>query len=471
MLFLVVSTVLPLMADKADSNITLVQSESLIPNVPELSITYLGEALTCSPTGLIKQKSHKDLVTYRCQGEYSDYVSKKKREEQRGNDETRRLADQIKQKMDKGAVYSVQIPIDLAKRPARASLIAQRQLNDRPYGKYLRMLRPAKLYVSIRPQLANSGDDGKIELRNGGSRGGFFYYHQFKNDLELALHYEAKADFDSHTPFIDTADASDSHRRLSYFMLKSGSNSIVLGKYWSAYYDIASFTDRYMAYGAQASGAFNSGTDGGPSGTGRVDRMIQISSRKEAYDATLQFQFKHDALRDFNTDYHYTVAGSFIYKGWDKIRLGASLDYGKFDAITSQMKDFGIDGNDLSSIMGVTYKKDDYGINAVFSYTKNHMSDDQGTYFDAVGTEFYMHYDIEENYRIAAGGNWLIPRDDKYDGKYSIKNLLLSFQYTFGKKTFDDMIYMEVSLPNGKLANGKSRDVSVAIGLRYLLDN
>lgn len=470
-LSLVILAILPLMADKVSGSTLSAQAESPIPNVHEFSITYLGEALVCSPTGLIKTKTRKDLVTYQCQNKYADDKSEKKQDEARGNAETKRLRDQVKNKIAKGAVYSVQIPLYAAQNSTKARFIAEQQLNNKPYGKYIRMFLPAKIYLSIRPQFANSGEDGKMELRNAGSRGGFFYYHQFNSDLELAFHYEAKVDWDEDTPFINTSDTSDSTRRLSYFALKSGSNSIVLGKYWSAYYDIAGLTDQYMAYGAQASGAFNSGTDGSPSGTGRADVMLQARTSKEVYDAALQVQFRHDALREFDTDYLYTMAGSFIYKGWEDVRMGASLAYGKFDKITPDMQAVDIDGNDWSSIIGLVYKKDNYSVSTTFSYTKNHMSDDQGVYFDGVGAELYMRYDIDESFRLAGGGNWLLPSDNTYEGEYSIKDFIFSLQYTFGEKTFDDLVYLEVSLPNGKLANGNKRDTSIAIGLRYLFDN
>lgn len=224
-----------------------------------------------------------------------------------------------------------------------------------------------------------------------------------------------------------------------------------------------------MAYGAQAGGAFNSGTDGSLSGTGRAYRMLQARTDKETYEGTVQVQLKHSALQNFNTDYSYAAAGSFIYKGWEAIKAGVSVDYGKFEEITSEMQSVGIDGNDFSSIAGVTYKRNKYSVNTVFSYTKNHMSDDEGTYFDGIGAELYMRYDIDESFRLAGGGNWLLPRDDDYEGQYSIKDIIFSLQYTFGEKTFDDLVYLEVSLPDGKLANGDSRDVSVAIGLRYLI--
>ena len=466
--FLFVLSVLPLMADKEDSNV--LSANSLIPNVPKFSITYLGEALECAPAGLIKSKTRKDLVTYECQKADIDIKSQKTEEAEPGVAEIKRLGKDVKNKIAQGTTYSVVIPLSEAKSPARAGIIAQRQLNNRPYGRYLRMLLPAKLYLSIRPQIANTDDDGELELRNGGSRGGFFYYHQFNNDLELVFHYEAGVDLQDDVSFINASDASNTNRRLSYFALQYMNNSIIMGKFWSAYYDIAGFTDQYIAFGGQTSGAYSGGHSGTPSGTGRADKMIQVRTKQDTYNATLQVQLKHDALRDWHTDYSYTMAGSMIYKGWDDIRLGASINYGKFDSKTPEMVASGIDGDDWSSIVGFTYKKNNFSGHATLSYMKNHTSDDQGIYFDSAGAELYLRYDIDDSFRMAGGGNWLFPKDNDYEGKFSIKNVILSLQYTFGEKNFDDLVYVEVSLPNGKLANGDSKDARIAIGLRYLLD-
>ena len=448
---------------RSDENIS---SDHVIPNVPEFSITYLGDSLVCSPTDLIKTKTHKDLVSYECQKKYAEQEIEKKQDEERGHAEAQRLNQDIKNKIAKGVTYTVEIPLYDAESPTRAKIIAQRQLNDKPHGKYLRMLLPAKFYMSIRPQLVNSGEDGEIKLQDGSSRAGFFYYYQFENDLELMFQYEAGLDWDEDTPFINTSDASNTNRRLSYFAFKYIDSTLILGKYWSAYYDIAGFTDQFMTFGAQASGAFSAGA----SGTGRADRLIQFRTEQDDYYASVQVQLKHDALRGWNTDYSYTMAGSLIYKGWEDIKLGASIAYGKFDEVTPEMENEGIDGDDLSSIIGLTYKKDRFSGHAVLSYMQNHTLDDQGVYFDSVGTELYLRYDIDESFRVAGGGNWLFPEDDDYDGKYNIKNLIFSLQYTFGEKTFDDMVYAEVSLPNGKYANGESKDARIAIGIRYLLD-
>lgn len=457
----IVFSSLPLMAD---NNVT--SHSSLVPDVPNFSITYQGDALVCSPTGLIKQKTHKDLVKYKCQKVYANNQVEKKHDEVRGHNESQRLNQAAKEKMAQGAVYTVEVPLYDADSPLKARIIAERQLKNRPHGKYIRMLLPAKFYMSIRPQLVNSGDDGEIKLHDGGSRAGFFYYYQFDNDLELLFQYEAGISWNADTPFLNASDASDTNRRLSYFGLKYTDHSLILGKYWSAYYDIAGFTDQFMTYGALASGTFSAG----PSGTGRADRLIQYRTEKDDYDATVQVQLRHDAFRDWNIDYSYTMAGSLIYNGWEGMKLGAAINYGKFDEITPEMQNEGVDGDDFSSIIGFTYTKNKFTGHAVLSYTKNHTVDDAGIYFDSVGSELYMRYDIDESFRVAGGGNWLFPEDNDYDGKYNINNIILSLQYTFGEKTFDDLVYMEVSFPNGKLENGDSKDTRFAIGLRYFLD-
>jgi len=463
-LFFVVLSFYPLMAD---NNISADLSPSdPIPDVPEFSITYQGDLLLCSPTGLIKTKTRKDLVTYECRKKYVEKKIEKKEDDERGHAETIRLNRDVKEKMAKGPSYSVEVPLQVADIPVRARIIAENQLNDRPFGKYLHTLLPAKLYLSLRPQFKLSEEDDGMKFQGGHSRAGFFYYYQFHNDLELMFHYEAGIDRDKGAPFLNISDGPNTNRRLSYLALKYMNNSMIVGKYWSAYYDIASFTDQFMVYGAQASGAFSSGQ----SATGRSDRMVQYRTNEDTYDATLQVQFGHDALRDWNTDYSYTMAGSLVYKGWEDVRLGASVSYGKFDTITPEMQNDGIVGDDLSSIIGVSYKKNSFSANAVLSYMKNHTADEQGVYFDSAGAELYMRYDIDENFRVAGGGNWLFPKDNDYEGKYAIKEIILSLQYTFGEKTFDDLVYIEVSLPNGRLANGDKRGSSVIVGLRYLID-
>ena len=463
---------LPLWAE-SQSDISLLSSDhnETIPNVPSFTLDFNNENLECSPNKLIRRKSHKHIIEFLCIKKISvlpanhktdsDYSTKK------GRDKTKILRREIQEKENIGTIYKVQIPQNKVNRPRIASRIAKRQLNDSFDGKYARLILPAKLYASVRPQLAHVGSQEGASLVDAGSRAGFFYYYSFDNGYDMTLQFEAKIDWNNHKLFVNLSEISDSNRRLSFISLEKEEYSVLFGKYWSAYYDIAQFTDHFMAFGASGSGAFNNHSDGSASGTGRADNMLQLHVDKEKYSATLQYQLPHN---DDVKEYRYGTAGSFLYNGWEDVKLGTSVALGKFESITEPMRAVGIDGDDISWITGVSYQKEKFTVNAVISYTQNHMNDDQGQYFDSIGTELYLRYDASESIRLVSGINTLIPKDDDYKGEFNIKRLILSAQYTFGEKTFDDLVYIEVSLPKGNRANGDHLNTSVAIGLRYLFN-
>ncbi len=464
----VLLSILPLMAEQKSDNMQLLDANDPIPDAPIFSVEYKGAKLECSPVKLIEKKTHKDEIKYHCvenKMAVSENESAEAQDEGRGAAETARMRQSVQ---DKSLIYTVHIPQSDAENIRIARFIAEQQLNNRFYGKFIASFLPARLYASLRPQFANIGDSNGTTFQDGGSRGGFFYYYQFHSDIELTLQYEAGLNFNKDTPFINLSDGENSSRRLSYLSLTYGKTSILAGKYWSAYYDIAGFTDYFMAYGTQTSGAFNNATDGGASGTGRPDKTLQIRSDQDQYKVTLQLQPSHSEQENIDKEYQYGVAGSVIYKGWSDIKAGGSFVYQSFDEITPEMYAMGITGNDQSYIIGSTYKREKLGINAVLSYTKNHMNDDQGIYFDGVGAELYLRYDVDDSFRMVAGANVLIPRDSEYSGVYSIRTPIISLQYTFGKKTFDDLIYIEVSKPYGRLAGGDRPNTRVAIGLRWL---
>ena len=441
-----------------------------IPDVPSFELEFEGEELKCLPNKLIRKKTHKNLIEFICIKKNIAVLlpdkEKLSTEDEKGRNKVKKLRQELEEKVNTGVVYRVEIPQNYAKQPWLARKTAKEVLNKSYYGKYLRWFLPAKLYASLRPQLAHTGDEGGFTFKDAGSRGGFFYYYSFDNGYNLTVQHESKINLkDKH--FINVSEASGSYRRLSMISFGKEDNTVLYGKYWSAYYDIAGVTDHFMAFGASGSGAFNNQGDGGASGTGRPDNMLQFHRDQEKYSATLQYQTSHS---DDGKEYSYGVAGSFIYKGWEESKVGASVAYADFKNINEVMRYKGIDGNDISTIVGYSYSKGKFMANAVISYTQNHMNDDNGTYFDAVGTELYLRYDASESIRLAGGINTLNPTDNDYEGEYNIKRLILSLQYTFGEKTFDDLVYIEVYIPGGNDADGEKLNTSVAIGLRYLID-
>gem|GEM_PF-1679620 len=470
-------TFFSLSAEEAPKTISLLSDkEEKIPDVPTFSLDFKGKALTCYPTRYDDKHFYERRVEYRCirkdikitDTEIDSIVPDG---EATGQEETIRMRDEIKNKQNVGSIYTVRIPERYAGTPWRASNIAKGQLRDGFFQNYLKWLLPAKLYLSARPQYAGTNDGQDMKFRDGGSRGGFFYYYAFNNGYELTFQHEAKINWSNISSFINVSDNSESTRRLQYISLAKGDISFLAGKYWSPYYDIAGMTDRFMAYGSESTGAYNDSGDGGASGTGRSNRALQVHiAKSDNFSARLQYQPTHHPNDGVSSDYSYGLAGNIIYKGWHNINTGVSIAYGKFDEVTTEMREIGIDGNDLSYITGISYRWKDLSANGVLSYTRNHMNDDQGIYFDGIGAELYLRYDFTKSIRFACGGNWLKPRDSDYLGQYNIKTSIFSLQYTFGQKTFDDLIYIEVSIPKGHLSNGDSMDHSVALGLRYLFN-
>jgi hypothetical protein len=451
-------------------------SNRSIPNVDAFSLDYKNESLMCYPTKIIRKKSRKDLVSFVCikKDIPIQYIPKEKQvspTEQQGRDETKKLKLQIADKENIGVLYNVDIPLSDTSSLWLSRTIAKQQLNNRYYIKYLTWFLPAKFYISLRPQLSNSDDKRHLKLRDGGSRAGFFYYYRFDNDWDLTTQYEATINWDDLSSFINLSTQSNNSRRLSYISISHNDYTVLVGKYWSAYYDIAGLTDKFMTYGALASGAFNNKSDGSNSGTGRADYLLQLNVDKLNHDSTIQVQLRHKADSNIDTHYKYNIAASYLYHPRDDFQIGCAFNYGHFEQITPHMKSIGIDDNELSIIGGVSYSKDHYLINATFSYSKNHLNDENGIYFDGYGAEVYAHYDYSNQIRFAAGYNYLKPKSTTtYYTPYKISTTILSLQYTFNKRTFDDLVYVELSIPNGRLSDGQRKKTAISFGFHYLID-
>lgn len=63
-----------------------------------------------------------------------------------------------------------------------------------------------------------------------------------------------------------------------------------IGKQWSVYRDVTSYTDRFNVFGARASATFVGGTDGGENGTGRADQSIIYRNRFGSFSIGAQIQ-------------------------------------------------------------------------------------------------------------------------------------------------------------------------------------
>lgn len=143
-----------------------------------------------------------------------------------------------------------------------------------------------KPYTSLRGQVAVF--DKQMELQENASRIGTELNIK-KGKIEFIAGLELQVNlFRGSTSF--SADASLSEgfiniqttqtqqvlgNRLGYLGFSIEKYGVItIGKQWSVYRDISSYTDRFNVFGARASATFVGGTDGGASGTGRADQSV-----------------------------------------------------------------------------------------------------------------------------------------------------------------------------------------------------
>jgi len=157
--------------------------------------------------------------------------------------------------------------------------------------------------------------------------------------------------------------------RLGYIGVDFGAGGrIALGKDKGQHYAIAGYTaDRWNAFGGQGSLAYPGFGDGGASGTGRADQVVNYRvTLADRVDLGAQLQFSN-ASNDEAVDGY---GASLQFKILDGLKLGAAYtqnEIGDFlaDGIT------GVDGDAEYGILGLNYTSDVLDVGAVFSTQEN----------------------------------------------------------------------------------------------------
>jgi len=343
------------------------------------------------------------------------------------------------------------------------------------------------LYGSLR--IRHRHTDGASIFGDGGSRVGMEDHFQFKPNYWLLGRLEVGFNLLDNLDLIfdpggqgEGTFGEDMFERLAYVGLETPKTFFLYGKNWSTYYQVASFTDRFQGAGAGASGTFNAGTDGGPSGTGRADQVFQTRiqidhpwgpfSTYKPFSLNVQFQpgEKIPHARDFR--YEYGLGGSAILERTDNIKIGIAANYSHISPDALKVLRFiGIDNDDLAILLGAQWFGEKYYIASTLSWLTNHMATEDGIYFDAWGSELYGHYQLTDRVWFVGGWNYLTPLSGEHQaGDYTLQYVILGLRYTF--KEFKQMVYANIRFDRSKLYSTKSEGVGnvYTIGLRWDFD-
>jgi predicted porin len=343
------------------------------------------------------------------------------------------------------------------------------------------------LYTSLRFRYRQTSDESIFA--DGGTRAGINGEYQiFPTYWVLGRGEMGFKLFDNIDQIFDPSgqgnerNGEDIFLRLGYVGLETPSTFLTFGKNWSTYYQVASFTDRFQGTGASASGTFNAGTDGGPSGTGRADNVFQtrlqiknprgLFSFYKPFNLNLQFQAGEKIPFARSARYKYSTGFSAILERWDNLKGGIAVNYAPiYSENLPLLEDIGIQGDDISVLLGFQWFGKKWYAATVISRLDNHMATQDGIYFSAWGSEGYAHYHVGDKIWLVGGWNYLEPQHgEEQAGSYVLRYAVLGLRYTF--KDFQRMIYANIRFDSSRLNSDNNEELSnvYTIGVRWDFD-
>ena len=253
-----------------------------------------------------------------------------------------------------------------------------------------------------------------------------------------------------------------------------------VGKQWSVYYDITSYTDNFNVFGGQGSATYVAGTDGGEIGIGRADQSLIYRNRFGPVSLGLQLQAKNAFNGQFIDGFGFSTQIKIV-EG-----LKAGVAYNKSYLKDETVEDapvLGLDDQPTYFTTGLTYNRDNLILGAV--YAKQSDGDltegiilipDFGeigptVVFDAYGYEVFAKY-FWKRFAFLGGFNYYQPDIDEIgrisgqiplDEDFKTSNLILGLEYRPSRLAY---FYSEARIANGKGPLGFEVQDVFTIGIR-----
>lgn len=262
--------------------------------------------------------------------------------------------------------------------------------------------------------------------------------------------------------------------RLAYLGIETPDMVVIAGKNWSTYYQVASFTDRFAGTGGNASGAYNAGTDGGPTGTGRADRVIQSRFLLEfpehtgikPFHVNVQFQYGEPIPNVDNASYDLGFGVSMIYETRNNLSIGLSYNRANISESSTAIQNAGIDGDAQAALIGIRWFDQNWYLGTTVARLKNIETTDQNIYFDGWGWEVYGQYQVAYRWWAIAGWNILRPDSEEIQaGQYELKYAVAGVRYSI--KDFARYVYFNAMLNDGRNADGTPAGNVYTLGVKW----
>lgn len=248
--------------------------------------------------------------------------------------------------------------------------------------------------------------------------------------------------------------------RLGLVGIETPAGNLSWGKQWSAYYDVAEFTDQFQVFSGAASGAWAAGTDGGIAGTGRAERAFQYREVAGPLSMALQVQSRSSSPND--RSWADTWGGAAVVDAGHGFGLGAAYNEVR-DGVAMPTPNEPQLG-DKAALFGVRFRNERWYAAGTYSITEQHEVDDLGRRFDGDGFELAVRRQVTDRIWLEAGYNDLRP-DSDHPGDYRVQFGVGNVVYRFGNAS---RVFFGVKVEGSRRSNGRRlAEHAVATGLNY----
>jgi predicted porin len=241
--------------------------------------------------------------------------------------------------------------------------------------------------------------------------------------------------------------------RLIFLGVDARTGRLSFGKQWSAYYDVAVFSDQMPFLAGAGTAAFPAGTDGGVSGTGRADQALQYRHPLGGYKLTAQLQFRD--LTKNSTGVIDTFGASATHQWNERIYLGAAFNV-VLDGVAEPKIGEPKEG-DNAVIIGSRYTADKLYAAGTLSRFHNHETDDQGRHFSGFGLELYTDYQWTKRLKLRGAMSYVKP-DSAYPGEYEILTLTPGINIELIRRL---VLVVLARFDGSTLSDGSNRDAGL----------
>jgi predicted porin len=326
------------------------------------------------------------------------------------------------------------------------------------------LFRAFRFYGSLRLR-ALTDEAGGIEIDSKTTRVGVRAEHKLFKGVDGLARGEVAVNLLEQTERIllggdpnrqDVTDETFFALRLASLGLALPRGRLTFGKQWSAYYDVAVFSDQMPYFAGAGTAVYNAGTDGGVAGTGRADAALQYRDAVDRFKFTVQAQMRN--LTDNDAGLVDSYGASLV---WDRNRIfSAGVSFNRVrDGVDNPTIEEPRAG-DQAMIVGGRYRKAGLYAAATFSRFENHETDDLGRFFSGYGVELYAGYEWLERWTFRAALSYLTP-ESSHPGEFEILAVVPGVTYTL---TDAIRIVILVRLDASTLSDGSNRNGDILTG-------